>query len=110
MARRFGGTGLGLSICCKRVGLMGGHIGVESTQDTGSRFWFELPYLQAKQGLSLPRDPPASKRLAGQTLYVVDAGEVTRRTISRYLVEAGAQATSFSAFKAMFVKPCGSAA
>ncbi len=40
--RRYGGSGLGMAIAKQLVELMGGRIGVTSTPDAGSSFWFEL--------------------------------------------------------------------
>jgi len=41
--RRLRGTGLGLSLCRKFAHLLGGHVGVQSTEGKGSRFHVVIP-------------------------------------------------------------------
>ena len=41
------GTGIGLAIVHKAIERLGGRVGVESQEGTGSRFWFELPAAEA---------------------------------------------------------------
>jgi len=44
ITRHYGGTGLGTAISKQLVELMGGHIGLTSQVEKGSRFWLELEF------------------------------------------------------------------
>jgi PAS domain S-box-containing protein len=79
--RRFGGTGLGLAICSQLVELMGGRIGYESKERSGSTFWIELclPRVALPKSESSDLIPPEARVL------VVDDYEVNRMVLLRQL-------------------------
>ena len=87
--RRYGGTGLGLAIVRQLVNLMGGEIGVESEEGTGSRFWFTLPFPVADgEALTLPPEMDLSDARA----LIVDKSEALRAVLAEQLRDWGMRA------------------
>jgi PAS domain S-box-containing protein len=62
MTRGIGGTGLGLYICSELVERMGGRIWVESRDERGSAFYFELPAVGPARLPARTREPSGIER------------------------------------------------
>ncbi len=99
-SRKFAGTGLGLSISKRLVEMMGGRIGVESTADLGSSFWFALRFARASGAAGRPaaRNVPATESLAtvaptNGTVLVAEDNEPLRRLLKQQFEDLGVAVT-----------------
>jgi two-component system, sensor histidine kinase RpfC len=109
--RRFGGTGLGTAITKQLVELMNGRIGIQSTPNIGSTFWFDIEFerqaetsdeqdtaaLQDCKVLRLIHDPDIQTSITSALLgWDIPYRNIanTRETI-RLLMDASAQSAPF---------------
>ncbi len=91
--RRFGGTGLGLTIAKQLAEMMGGEIGVESTEGRGTLFWFTACFSPSAPGDTDPLVvtlPVADIR--GKYVLVVDDNETNRQVLVAQLKAWGVHA------------------
>jgi len=94
-SRKYGGTGLGLAISKQLVELMGGEIGVVSSPNAGSTFWFTVSFEKQPNGKSL-FPPQEGNLLKGLRVLIIDDNATTRKLLSNMVESFGCEATAIS--------------
>jgi two-component system sensor histidine kinase RpfC len=115
LARRYGGTGLGTTIAKGLTEAMGGSIGFESTEQRGTRFWVELPFVITAKDTSTAAGSEIETKEAGQAtniiafadpflrhrarvrtlaILIADDHAANRKVLQRLLEKAGHKVTS----------------
>lgn len=94
--RRFGGTGLGLTLCKRLVTALSGEMGMSSTPNQGSLFWFEIPAhidtsAAGKDPETLRQEEEAMlrQRHAGAAILVAEDDPINQEIMRSMLEMAG---------------------
>jgi signal transduction histidine kinase/DNA-binding response OmpR family regulator/HPt (histidine-containing phosphotransfer) domain-containing protein len=85
VARRFGGSGLGLAISRRLVEAMGGEMGVVSTPDSGSTFWFRLKLQKQAMVVGSSATAAVEVALRGVRVLVADGNPGDREPLVEVL-------------------------
>lgn len=91
--RKYGGTGLGLTISQKLVGIMGGELKVESKNNEGSRFYFQitLPVHHDRKNISIsePVSLADDQNLNSIKVLVAEDNPINMMIVSKFLEKWG---------------------
>ncbi len=98
--RKFGGTGLGLAISKQLSEMMGGEIGVSSTANIGSTFWFSVWLQKSKQ--SDKQEENITDFLKTKTILTIDDSSTTQMILKTYFKEMGCPVVQFESLDDAF--------
>ncbi|NFV80576.1 hybrid sensor histidine kinase/response regulator [Magnetospirillum aberrantis] len=94
ITRRFGGTGLGLAICKRLVTLMGGDIGYDCQDGTGSTFWFVVALPPAEATAVQTEETVVDDDRPSCNILLVDDNPVNREVAAGLLQRQGHRVTA----------------
>ena len=91
VTRQYGGTGLGLSISQSIVKMMGGAIKVDTVQNQGSEFYFNIWLEESSQSTEEVQGDVNLEGLRGKRILLVDDVDINRMIVVEMLSSTGVE-------------------